>query len=357
MPSDARTTRALDALAAHRARYRSAVSAAHDQMAGYLAAHRARSQGQAQAVAKELGRFAAGRIDAERFGALFTDAHVLTTETAEHVERLVGVLAELLAEGDALFTCEVPPGGDMRSFVDGAIAQAGRVFGTVLAFQAVKTGTYRPARHDEGVLAFPFARWNRSERLLALPLIVEVDGADLNAEALTEYLDGRIAIVIVVRGVCSPAPLVRVVTPGVLVLQASDVTELRALADCDTPAIAALVPPEAARFIHDPRVGRSLHSRLQIASIPSESPKSALGGRSAWQLSEELAQLRALAQLRELEASAPAVTVPDSAPSGPVGTSASGVEPRDDGAVDRLTSWLLAGAGLATAANGAGGER
>lgn len=357
MPSDARTSRALDALAAYRDRYRSAVSAAHDQMAGYLAAHRARSYGRAQTVATELGRFAAGRIDAERFSALFADAHVLTTETSERVERLVGVLAELLAEGDALFTCDVPRAADMHEFVDRAIAQAGRVFGAVLAFQAVKTGTYRPERHDAGVLAFPFERWNHSERLLALPLVVEVDGADLNAEALVEYLDGGVAIILVVRGACSPAPLVRVITPGVLVVQTTDVAELRVIADRDVPAIAALVPPESARFVHDPRGGGSLRSRLQITSLPSERPKHPLGSRSAWQQREELAQLLELAQLRELEPAAAPVSAVDSAPSVLAGPSVSGVAPHDAGAVDRLASWLLAGAGLSTSVQAGGGDR
>ena len=128
MPSDSRTAHVLAALADQRTRFRSAVSAAHDQMAGYLAAHRARTHGHAQVVARELGRFAAGRIDAERFGAMFADAHSLTAENAERVERLVGVLAELLAEGDELFTCEVPAGGDLHADVERAIAQAGRVF-------------------------------------------------------------------------------------------------------------------------------------------------------------------------------------------------------------------------------------
>lgn len=357
MPSDARTSRALDALAAHRGRYRSAVSAAHDQMAGYLAAHRARSYGRAQTVATELGRFAAGRIDAERFGALFTEPQVLTTETTECVERLVGVLAELLAEGDALFTCNVPPGADMHEFVDRAIAQAGRVFGAVLAFQAVRTGTYRRERHDAGVLGFPFARWNRSERLLAFPLIIEVDGADLNAEALTEYLDGRVAIVIVVRGACSPAPLVRLVTPGTLVVQTTDVAELRVVADCDAPAIAALVPSESARFVHDPRAGRSLRSRLQIACMPLDRPKHPLGARSTSQQQEELAQLLELAQLRELEPAGAAVSASATVPSGSAGASVSGVAPQDAGAVDRLTSWLLAEAGLGAAAPATGGTQ
>ena len=85
MPSDTRTLRALGALTEHRNRFRSAVSAAHDQMAGYVAAHRARTSGHTQLVAKELGRFASGRIDSDRFGALFAEAHVLSAETTERV--------------------------------------------------------------------------------------------------------------------------------------------------------------------------------------------------------------------------------------------------------------------------------
>jgi len=356
MPSDARTSRALDALAAHRARYRSAVSAAQDQMAGYLAAHRARTHGRGQTIAKELGRFAAGRIDTERFGAVFTEPHVLSADTTERVERLVGVLAALLAEGDALFTCEVAPGSDVREAVDRAIAQAGRVFGAVLAFQALKTGTYRPERHDAGVLAFPFAQWNRSERLLSLPLVVEVDGADLRADAFTDYLDGRVAIVIVVRGACSPAPLVRLVTPGTLVVQASDVAELRLLADLDGPALAALVPTDAARFVHDPRAGDTLHARLRVVAIPSEPPRHPLGARSAWQHAEELAQLRELAHLRELQPIATA-TAPDSAIAVAAAASASAPDERSDRDVDRLTSWLLAEAGLAATTPAGGNEQ
>jgi hypothetical protein len=350
MPSDPRTPHALEALAEPRGRYRSAVAAAQDQMAGYLAAHRARTHGRAQTVARELGRFAAGRIDAERFGALFTEPHTLTADTTERVERLVGVLAELLAEGDALFTCEVAPGGDVREAVDRAIAQAGRVFGVVLAFQALKTRTYRPERHDAGVLAFPFAQWNRSERLLSLPLVVEVDGADLRADAFTEYLDGRVAIVVVVRGACAPAPLVRLVTPGMLVVQASDVAELRLVANHDGPAIVALVPPEAARFVHDPHAGPTLQTRLRVAAIPSELPRTALGAQSAWQQREELAQLR------ELQSLVPAFA-PDSATGVTAAASAPAPVPNSDRDVDRLTSWLLAEAGLGAAAPAAGGAQ
>ena len=338
MPSDPRTLRALDALAEHRDRYRSAVSAAHDLMAGYLASHRARTQGHAQVAARELGRFAAGRIDTERFGALFSESQVLSAETSERIERLVGVVAELLAEGDELFFADVPPGGDLRGVVDGAIANAGRVFGAVVAFQAAKGGTYRPERHEADLLAFPFTRWNRSERLLAMPLVVEVDGADLRADTLAEYLDGGIAIVLVVRGPSPPAPLVRLITPGMLVVQDTDVASLGILRGHDGPAIVALGPPEAARFVHDPRKGRSLAARLTVSHVPTQVPSKPLGTQSIWQQQQALAQLL---ELRELGSAATAVvTLMDAAP---LIRSAS----PDTQSVESLANWLLAEAGFA----------
>jgi hypothetical protein len=349
MPSDARTLRALDALAEHRDRYRSAVSAAHDQMAGYLAAHRARTQGNAQTAARELGRFAAGRIDTERFGALFAEAHVLSADTTERVERLVGVLAELLAEGDELFLADVPPGGDLRAVVDVAIAQAGRVFGAVLAFQAVKTGTYRPERNDPDILAFPFSRWNRSERLLALPLVVEVDGADLRADALAEYLDGRMVIALVVRDASTPAPLVRLITPGTLVVQGTEVADLGPLAAYDGPAIAALVSAPAARFVHDPRAGRTLPARLNVTYMPADTPRKPLGTRSVWQQQQEIAQLQ---ELRSLTSST--VGAVSAAAVVPTATVQGGSTPSSQ-TVDLLANWLLAEAGYATANSAVGG--
>jgi hypothetical protein len=352
MPSDARTAGALEALAGHRSQFRSAVSAAHDQMAGYLAAHRARTHGHAQVVARELGQFAAGRIDTERFGALFADAHFLTPENAERIERLVGLLAELLAEQDELFTCDVPPGGNLHSDVERAIAQAGRVFAAVLAFQAIKNGTYRAERHDEDVRGFPFSKWNRSERLLGFPLVVEVDGADAHAEGLADYIDGRMAIVLVIRGSSTPAPLVRLISPGTFVLQTNDVAELGALAHCDAPVVAALVGPNATRFIHDPRAARSAQARLRVTYVPLDPPRQPLGARSVWQQTEELAQLRTLEQLGRPEAVLASPNVLPAAVDTPSKTAGA---PLDDRDVDRLAGWLLAEAGLAAsaAANGA----
>ena len=348
MPSDTRTARALEAVAEHRNRFRSAVEAAHDQMAGYVAAHRARTNGHSQPVARELGRFAAGRIDSDRFGALFAESHCLSAETTERVERLVGVLAELLAEGDELFTCEVPAGGDLRAEVDRAIAHAGRLFGTVLAFQAMKTGIYRPDRHDPDVEAFPFARWNRSERLLGLPLIVEVSGADVRAESLAGYLDGWVAIVLVIRGTASPVPLVRLITPGTFVMQTGDVAELHAIGAPGGPAVAAVVTDGSARFVHDPRAVSSLGPRLAISHLPA-APKEPLGGRSAWQQAEELAQLQALAATGATWAPtlSPAATPPAVGNGGVV----------DVASVDRLAGWLLTTAGLEPVVGMPGGTR
>ena len=353
MPSDARTLRALEVLAAHRDRYRSAVSAAHDQMASYLAAHRARTYGHAQTAARELGRFAMGRIDTERFGALFAEARVLSPEMTQRVERLVGVLAELLAEGDDVFVVEVQPGGDLRSVVDDALAHAGRVFGAVVAFQAVKAGTYRPERQDADLLAFPFREWNRAERRLAPPLVVEVDGADLRAEALAEFVDGGVQIVLVARGASTPAPLVRLITPGTLVMQGTDVDALSVLAAYDGPAVGALLPPASARFVHDPRVGGTIQSRLTVSYSPAELPKIALGARSPWQQREELAQLHDLRDMATA-AAAPAAATPQAPTGVPVGALASASESPDPQAVNRLTSWLLTEAGLGTITVGGG---
>jgi hypothetical protein len=346
MPSDARTPRALEPLAEARDRYRSAVSTAHDQMAAYLATHRARTHGHAQAVARDLGKFAVGRIDTERFGALFSDTRSLASDVVERVERLVGVLAELLAEGDELFVADVPPGGDLRDTVERAIAHAGRAFGAVSAFQALKRGEYRPERHDADVLALPFARWNRRERVLAPPLVVEVDGADLRAEALTEYMDGRMAIVLVVRGAASPAPLARLIAPGTFVVQATEPDDLRKIVGCDSPAVAALVSREAATFTHDPCAGRSLQARLRVTFTPSETLKNTLGWRSVWQQHEELAHLQVLAGVtdeNQLPRDGGTVAERDQ----PATTSAASLPLPDAEAVDRLTNWLLAESGLA----------
>lgn len=349
MPSDERVQPALDALAAGRERFRAAMTEALDQIRGYLATHATGAGDRATLALAELGAFAGGRIDGGRFATLLTEQRVLDGEAEAGVRRCADVLASLLARGDEPFVREVPAGGDLRQVVDGALADAGRAFGAALAFQALRTGVYRSEQHEPLLHAFPFARWNRGERLLAPPLVVLVDGADLRAGALSEFLDGRERLVLLVRGACTPAPLARMVAPGIFVLQAATETELAGLAAFDGPGVAALVPPAAARFVHDPLGDRDGGRRLTVTHVPAEAPRTPVGGWSVWQQREELAQLAMLdAMDAALGAAAGAEAVPAPAPEMAQAFAAPATAPSDT---------LTAGAGppIAAAAGAAGG--
>jgi hypothetical protein len=148
-----------------------------------------------------------------------------------------------------------------------------------------------------------------------------VNGADLRADALAEYLDGRQKLVLLVRGACTPAPLVRMVTPGIFVLQAAAETELAGLAAFDGPGVAALVPEPVARFAHDPLGDDTGGRRLTVTHLPAEASRTAVGGWSVWQQREELAQLAALELLLTTQAAALATpgspTPPEPAPEAP----------------------------------------
>jgi hypothetical protein len=87
------------------------------------------------------------------------------------------------------------------------------------------------------------------------------------------------------------------------------------------------MPPGAARFLHDPAGGKEPWQRLSVLELPAP-PRRALGGISAWQMTEDLQQLAALARTPF------SIPTPGAAASPALGESE---------AVDRLTSWLLAG--------------
>lgn len=358
MRSDDRTQLALVALDAPRARFRTAVAVARDQMAAWLAAHRAPSGGGVPSIANELGRFASGRIDGSRFAGVFAAGTELADGTSERIEQCIEVLDGLLARGDDLFTCNVPSGGDLRDAVDAAFAEAGRAFGAVLAFQAAKTKTWRADHHAGLMKRFPFGRWNRAERQLAPPLVVEVDGADLRGEQLADFLDGHVRLVVVVRGASAPAPLAGLITPGLLVMQTDDVADLAAVAAADAPAIAALIPEGAARFVHTPHAGASLRDRLHMTHLPAQAPTHALGPRSAAQQREELALLAELSRWPETAAAAGSLETGAAAQGAAAAVAATlpaapaGVSP-----VDALTSWLLGAAGFTAGAAPADGAR
>ncbi|MEX2608768.1 MAG: hypothetical protein WEA24_02395 [Gemmatimonadota bacterium] len=320
MPSEDRTTRALAALAAPRESFHAAVAAAVDQVRALVDANRAPAAGPAARAADGLGAFAAGRIDAERFAGLFAGERVLDDRALDGMEAALAVLTETAAAADDAYRVDVPSGGSLGVEVDRVLAHLGRAFAAARAVERARTGG---AAGEDPAAPWPFARWNRAERAIAPPLVVEVDGADLAAGGLAAFLDGGQKLVLVVRGPAAPAPLVGMITPGTLVLQATSPAALGQLDGWDGPAVAALLPAGAAEFAHRPLAGQTLRERLAVTALPDAAPVRWLGGRSPWQQGQELAQLRSLAAEGVAPQQAPAEPDQDVQPT------------------DRLAAWLL----------------
>lgn len=330
MPSDPRTAQALSALAQPIAEFRTLVETALAQADALLAAQTATPDDQAAGARQALGLFAASRIDAAAFAALFPMARRVDVAGLEALRRATALLQAVRARGDDLFVVNVPPGGRLGAMVGAALSAAGRAFGAVMLTELVRGGRYEPDEHDRLLDDVEFPNWTKAERRVAPPLVVEVDGADLHAGAITDFLDGREKLVLVVRGACGPAALARCITPGTLVLQTADGTGLDRVASFDGPAIAALVPEEAAIFLHDPLAGREPWQRLVVQRLP-EPPRRGIRGLSAFQMAQDLSLLGDLAR------------TPFAVPAGGgAGTPAVGAAD----AVDRLASWLIGQSGL-----------
>lgn len=332
MPSDKRVALAMEALAPKRDAFRSALGNTVEQVQGFLDGHRSSHNGGTGKFAAELGPFAAGRIDVERLSALFSSEVSLDTLTVETIAQARDTMAELTQRNSDLFLVDVKPGGCLHDAVEQALEEVGRAFGAVRIFELTRSGSLQGNEHARSLGAFPFERWSRGERRMAPPLVVTVDGNDLAATGLAEFLDGSQKIVLVVRGACAPAPLVRLITPGVFVMQTADPAELARLAAFEGPGIAALVPESAARFVHDPAAGSETWQRLSLIHVPDKEPKQSLGGLSGFQQAQEVRQLVALAQQP-----AAVTTVAREA--------AAGAAPLSD-PVDKLAAWLLTQADL-----------
>jgi hypothetical protein len=324
-PPEDRLRIALEATARQRAAYRSAVIAAHEHAKAILAAG-----GGAERAALELGRFGGARIDAARFAALEAPNAALDYSRRIRVEWAANVLRALAAGDDGAFVVDVPRGGDCRSTVARGFAQLGRAFGAAATVELIRAGHFESERHADLIEKLDFEQWGRSERRAAPPLVVRVNGADLRAGGVAEFLDGGVHIVLIVDGPCAPAPLMRLVTPGTAVVQTADATGADVFSRFEGPAVMALVPTPAACFVHDPNGGRAAWQRLRILNRPTTSPRKPLGGSSAWQQIEELRQLDSLAERPSLEGAPVESLVP-----------AGSGDP-----TDRLASWLLDASGL-----------
>lgn len=294
MPSDERTRDALAAVATARDDFRSALVGTADQLRGLLLAQAGDADTELDRAAAELGTFAEGRIDVERFASLVASDEVLDEASRGHLERAVETLESLAAAGDDVFVAQVPAGGDLSETVARALGEAGRAYGAARTAELARTGRFKAAEHGRWIDHFPPAQWSRNEREIAPPLVVSLRGEDFRAGGLTDFLDGAQKIILIVEGKSPPAALVRCLTPGVHVLQTDDPATLARIGDTEGPAIAALVPSDAARFEHRPGRDGSPRLRLTVEMVPEEDPKRSLGRISAFMQAEELRLLRVL---------------------------------------------------------------
>lgn len=295
MPSEERTKQALQGLAASRDTFRSAVAEAVNGVDALLRRLRSEDQGARERHAAELGPFAAGRVDVERFAELFGSRAAADRDALAVMETGRCVLEAIAAGSDDAFVVRLERGGDLRGVVHAALGRLGRAFGAARTIQLARSGRYQEREHGWFVRSFPPDHWNRAERQIAPPLVIHLHGEDLRAGELATFLDGNQKLVLMVDSPAPPAALVRLITPGVLVAQITDPAKLAELLGGDGPAIAAIVPDTAARFIHDPAGGAVLEQRLSIEYVPAEAQRGRIGGLSAFQQCEELRQLEALA--------------------------------------------------------------
>jgi hypothetical protein len=331
MPSDERMRAVMAALAPARDRYRSALATTLEEVRAHLDRHQAEADDRISQLAAELGQWGSRLVSVTRFAAAIPTAPVVQPATQQAMRRALEVLEELAARGDDAFVLELAPGESLYQAVSARLADFGRAMGAARVVEAARSGRHRPAEHDRHLRAFPFGLWSQAERLLAPPIVVTLDGADLRPAGLAEFLDGDQKIVLITHGETSPAPLVRLITPRAFVAQTDDPAPIVQLGKADGPGVVALMPPNTARFVHDPAAGAVLGQRLTVAGLPPLDGKKRSGPFTAAQQREELEQLKAL------QAAA-------SSNGGPIVAGVAGTDP-----VDKLAAWLLQQADLSGA--------
>ncbi|MDX1646657.1 MAG: hypothetical protein R3304_05900 [Longimicrobiales bacterium] len=348
--AEALTARAVDALQARIDAFREAVATAEQEVSDEIVRGVGAGSFKGEQALIELGPFAVGRIDPERFAQLLGVAdEPLTVEAIDVLGRAERVLGEFVATPRG-HQVSVEPGGDLRDVVKQALARFGRAYGAARAVEMARAGTFDESEHGHLLGPLPFRLWNRAERQLAPPLVVRVRGDDCLPAGLGEFLDGNLVLLLVAEGPTTPAPLSRLITPGTFVLQTADPEELGLLARTEHPAVALLFDeerPGQAWFVHDPDAGDTSWARLSVSQLPSE-PDVGRGRRPpAWL--EELEHLRMLATA-PLAPARGGGSPETSRSSGADGVSSPGVQEATEAAdggsaepdpADRLAAWLL----------------
>lgn len=235
MPSDAKTPAAgapaegavntvdaaLAALAPGLDEFRSAVATADEEVRAWRAHHQAAVADPVGLLERQLGTFAAGRLDANRLAGLMAVEEAPDPLTGHLMDQAHDLFDSIMKGGRDAFHVRVLPGGDLRDAVRDALGELGRAFGMAHAVEKAQNHAYKPDEDHYLLHAYPFHRWSPLEKELAPPLVVELEGADLRAAGLVEFLDGWQKIVLVVRGKAPPASLARLVSPEVFVAQAN----------------------------------------------------------------------------------------------------------------------------------------
>jgi len=303
MPSDTKMVvaselarKALQGLAPRVESFHTALATAEEEIRSFVTHRKGVSEHRTERTLAELGPFAAGRIDPDKFSTLVLDMETLAPEAASVMDRAEEILSGFAA-GTDVHMVSVPRGGDLRDAVKDALSRVGQVFGASRAVELARAGRFDPDEHNYLLSALPFRKWHREERRLAPPLVVELESEDLLPAGLGEFLDGEVKVVLVVKGPTAPAPLARLITPGTYVVQTADPAELVGLARSPHPGVGLLFDetrPEQARFVHDPDAGAASWQRLVVSHMPEQA---AVGrGRRAPTWLEELSHLEALAR-------------------------------------------------------------
>lgn len=364
MPFSEKARATLAALKEPRDNFRETVMLSIEEIQGFLATHRDPGEDRTERVTRELGNFAAGRIDAERFASVLQEEQALDREVRHELDLALDTLTRLHERGDDLFMAQVAPGGDLRDTVARALSEVGRAFAAARLVSAVQKGR-DPEDHDASQKGFPFRRWSRDERSVSPPLVVQLSGEDLLADGLAEFLDGSLKLALVIEGKAPPAALAGLIRPGVWVEQVDEPSAAADFAASDAAGALGVMSEGAAFFRYDPSAGRTLAECLTVESLPEGDPRARIGAVSVAQQTRDLDLLRSLAEAASAapvkpggdgpaasEASAPAggegapATSSDQPPAPPAAgqPAAPGSDP-----VGALAGWLLQNSDLSGA--------
>lgn len=253
------------------------------------------SSKQQEIAEKSLGSFAVGRINVESFEKFAVNKTTVAEGTGPVIERALDVMVELMDTGDALNRVKLNEGQNLRCMMSRTLKNIGRAFGAAHAVELAKAGTYSENEHAGLFDAYLYKNWSPAQRALAPAIVIELANGSAQTTNLGEFVDGQQKVVLVYGEDCPPAPLARLVSPNMFVLQTTDCLGLEDFLSYQGPGVAAVVPQTSAHFAHDPRRGSTIAARLVGVEIPASPNFRVRGGLSVSQQQEDLAQLEALA--------------------------------------------------------------